>query len=86
MNRLLYGDEDPKALALDIKEITEECKECYGVGTIYYYADTGEQITEEQFKNDPQDREVIMEKCPHCEGEGYLRVYIEHPICKLRRR
>ena len=77
MNRLLYGDEDPKALALDLNEIIEECKECKGVGKIYYYADTGEEITEEQFRNDPQDREVIIETCEFCEGEGYLRLYVE---------
>ncbi len=79
MNRLLYGDEDPKTLVLDFIEITEECKECYGVGMIYYDGDTGEQITKEQFRNDPQNRDAIIEKCPYCEGEGYLRVYMEDP-------
>lgn len=77
MNRLLYGIDDYKPSVLDLVETIEDCKECYGVGTIYYYADTGEQITEEQFKNDPQDREVIIEKCEHCEGKGYLRIYTE---------
>lgn len=81
MNRLLYGPEDPKAMILDYVCSNEPCPHCYGNGEIYYFADTGEQITYEEymenwFLND-KDREVIVETCEHCEGNGFIEVYKE---------
>lgn len=79
MNRLLYGDEDPKALALDMKEIREECSHCKGYGRIIFFADTGDVVTEEEYKTVDGDREIMMEKCEKCEGTGFINFYIEEP-------
>ena len=79
MNRLLYGFADPKAVALDMKEIREECPDCKGYGRIIYYADTGEQITEEEFKNSDDSREMMIAQCERCEGTGFINFYIEEP-------
>lgn len=79
MNRLLYGDPDPKALAHDMvmKEKREYCPECNGYGRIIYYADTGEQITEEEFRLGNDDREMMIDQCERCEGTGFINFYIE---------
>jgi RecJ-like exonuclease len=84
MNRLLYGPPDPKALAIDAsidcKEIREECPECNGWGRIIYFADSGEKISEEDFRTKDYKEEIIIEKCEKCEGVGFINCYIEEPI------
>ena len=47
MNRLLYGDDDPRAI--DLQYSNEPCEHCYGDGQIYYLTDSGEQISKEEY-------------------------------------
>ena len=79
MNSLLYGLPDLKGMAQDMKEMRETCPECKGYGRIIYYADTGEKISEEQFKADDDSREMTIAQCPKCEGTGFLNFFIEEP-------
>lgn len=79
MNSLLYGLPDLRGMAQDMKEIREECPDCKGYGRIIYYADTGEQITEEEFKNSDDSREMMIDRCDRCEGTGFINFYIEEP-------
>ena len=79
MNSLLYGLPDLKGMAQDMKEHREECPLCKGYGRIIYYADTGEQITEEEFRQGNDDREMMIDQCERCEGTGFVNFYIEEP-------
>jgi hypothetical protein len=75
MNRLLYGDDDPKTI--DLQYSNEPCEHCYGDGQIYYITDSGEQISKEEYESGCLHDEVTIETCEHCEGKGFLEVYIE---------
>lgn len=77
MNRLLYGRPDPKGLANCEKDTREFCPECDGWGRIIFFADNGEQISEEDFRTKDYDREIMIEKCERCDGTGFIDTCIE---------
>ena len=79
MNRLLYGLPDLKGMAQDMKEIREQCPECDGYGRILFFSDTGERVSEEDFKVKTYEQDITMERCARCEGTGFLNSYIEEP-------